>query len=289
VKIKNAIHIFSVAACLFAAGCQPVAVDSPEKVLYPGKASIEEAIEMLTLQRQNAQPFQAAVKCTIAYRNEDGEPHDEPVRDAKMAFVPDDKIFFKGQLLFKELRFGANETEFWFRVKADLNDFGDRYWWGLKDDVGRCPEMLPVHPGCIAEAFGIVEVTPDWKLSYQDGCDVLSYYEEGAIKKRVSIDARDYQIARIEYFDRDERVGVSVELEDYSAQEDGIVAPTKIKAISYDRAGLREMTISFELKNIRLLPPERQTKKLFTRPERDGYGHVYRLNENCEFVEETNN
>jgi len=288
VTVRNATYIVVIAACLFAAGCQPGTADVDEKIVYPGKASIEEAIDMLTLQRQNAQPFQASAECMITYRGKNGEDRHEPVRSAKMAFVPDEEIYFKGELVFKELRFGANETEFWFRVKADLDDFGDSYWWGLKADVGRCPEMLPVNPGCIAEAFGIVEVTPDWQLFYQDGRDVLSYYEEGAIKKRVYIDTRDYRIARIEYFDRDERIRVSMKLSDYSAQEDGITAPTRIEATSYDQTGQKEMAVLFELKHIRPLPPEKQKKKLFTRPGRDGYEHMYRLNENCEFTEEPN-
>ena len=284
--VNNSIIIFLITACLFWVGCQPAAVRPGHEMICPGKPSIEEAVRVLSLQRQNAQPFQASAECVITYTDKNGRDRREPVRGAKMAFVPDDKVYFKGELVFKELRFGTNETEFWLRIKAELDEFGNSYWWGSRDDVKQCPETLPVHPGSIAEALGVVEVTPDWKMFNRDGYDILSLYKSGRIKKRVYINTCDYQIREIEYFDQDELRRVSVKLSVYSAQEDGIMAPTHIEAVSYDRMGMPELTVSFELKHIRSLPPEKQKKKLFQRPGRDGYEHVYRLNEACEFIEE---
>jgi hypothetical protein len=267
------------------AGCQPGQKRGGE-IRCPGKASMEEAIRVLSLQRQNLQPFQASADCTITYRDEDGQLRDEPVRGAKMAFVPDAKIYFKGELVFKELRFGTNETEFWLRIKADLEDFGDSYWWGARADVKQCPETLPVNPDNIAEALGIVEVTPDWELSNRDGYDLLTLFKDGRISKRVSVNACDYRIQDIDYFDTEGLRRVSVELKNYSAQENGIMVPTWIQIVSYDRMGLSELAVLFELKNIRSLPPEKIGKKLFARPDRDGFGRLYRLNEKCEFIEE---
>ena len=274
------------AVCLFAVGCQPGVKRSGGGIVCPGKTSIDEAIRVFSLQRQNLQPFQAGADCTITYRDEDGDQRQEPVRGAKMAFVPDTKIFFKGELVFKELRFGTNETEFWFRIKADLEDFGDSYWWGARADIKQCPQTLPVNPDNIAEALGIVEVTPDWELSNRDGCDLLTLVKDGRIRKRVSVNTCDYSIEAIDYFDADGMKRVSVQLKDYSAEENGILVPTWINVVSYDRMGQSDLAILFELQNIRSLPPERIGKKLFARPERDGYEHLYRLNENCEFIEE---
>jgi hypothetical protein len=255
-------------------------------VICPGKSSIEEAIRVLTLQRQNLQPFQANADCTITYRDEDGDERQEPVRGAKMAFVPDAEIYFKGDLVFKELRFGTNETEFWLRIKADLEDFGDSYWWGARADIQQCPEMLPVNPDNIAEALGIVEVTPEWELSNGDGYDLLTLVEDGRIRKRAAVNACDYSIEAIDYFDTEGMKRVSVQLKEYSAGENGIRVPTWIQIVSYDRMGQSDLAVLFELQNIRSLPPERIGKKLFARPERDGFGHLYRLDEKCEFVEE---
>ena len=240
---------------------------------------------MLTLQRQNAEPFLASADCVITYPK-DGKDRKEPVRGGRIAFVPEDKVYFKGELVFKELRFGTNESEFWLRIKADLDDFGDSYWWGRRADVQRCPETLPVHPGCVAEALGVVEVTTDWSLSHRDGHDILTLVESGVIKKRVTVNACDYLIEEIEYFDTNGMRRVSVALSEYSTEDGGILTPTHIEMVSIDRLGLPELTVLFELKNIRPLPPEKQKTKLFTRPERDGYGAVYRLNQSCEFVKE---
>ena len=274
-----------IVACLFVMGCQPGPRQGGE-ILCPGKASIDEAIRVLSLQRQNLQPFQANADCTITYRSEDGDERHEPVRGAKMAFVPDTKMYFKGELVFKELRFGTNETEFWLRIKADLEDFGDSYWWGARADVKQCPQTLPVNPDNIAEALGIVQVTPDWELSNRDGFDLLTLVENGRIQKRVTVNACDYLIEEIDYFDAEGMKRASVQLKHYAAGENGILVPTWIKVVSYDRMGQSDLAILFELKNIRSLPPERIGKKLFARPDRDGYGHLYRLNEKCEFIEE---
>jgi hypothetical protein len=266
-------------------GCQP-GQRPGGGIICPGKASVEEAIQLLQLQRQNLQPFLASADCTISYRDEDGELRPEPVRNGRMAFVPADKIYFKGDLVFKELRFGTNETEFWLRIKADLEDFGDSYWWGTRADVKQCPEILPVNPDNIAEALGIVDVTPDWELVNGQGYDLLTRIEDGRIRKRVTVNPCDSLIEAIDYFDADGMKRVSVQLKDYSAKENGILVPTWIKIISYDRMGVSELEVLFELSHIQSLPPEKQKKGLFTRPGRDGFEHLYRLNEYCDFVEE---
>lgn len=284
IKIQFGKCALAAIAALFVCGCQPGHKRGGE-IICPGKTSIEDAIRVLALQRQNLQPFQATTNCTLTYPDKDGQPRDESV-NGKMAFAPEAKIYFKGSLAFKELRFGTNETEFWLRIKADLQDFGDSYWWGVRADLKQCPETLPVNPDNIAEALGIVEVTPDWELSNGDGYDLLTLVEDGRIRKRVTVNACDYSIGEIDYFDTEGMKRVSVQLKAYSAQEHGIRVPTWIKVISYDRMGLLELAVLFELKNIRYLPPEKITQKLFARPDRDGFGHLYRLDEKCEFVEE---
>ena len=285
-KIKCVILMVLAGVCLFLCGCQPAGVRPGDEMTCPGKPSIEEAIRLLQLQKQNLQPFQASAECVITYQDGEGGQRREPVRSAKIAFVPDEKVYFKGELVFKELRFGTNETEFWLRIKADLEDFGDSYWWGARDDLKQCPQTLPVNPDNIAEAIGVIEVTSDWEMTNQDSYDILTLHEDGRIKKRIFINTCDYHIEQIKYFDSEGLKRVSVELNDYSAQENGILVPTRIKIVSYDRVCVPDLAVVFELKNIRPLPPEKIGKKLFKRPGRDGYEHLYRLDENCEFIEE---
>jgi len=285
-RIKYVGSFILTAACLFVMGCQPGQKRPVREMICPGKTSIDQAVRVLAMQRQNLLPFQANADCVITYQDADGRQRREPIRGSRMAFVPNENVYFKGELVFKELRFGTNQTEFWLRIKADLQDFGDSYWWGARSVVKQCPETLPVNPDNIAEAMGVIEVTPDWELSNRDGYDLLTLVQDGRIRKRVSVNACDYRIDQIDYFDTEGLRRVSVELKEYSAQENGIRVPTRIEVVSYDRMGMSDLKVLFELKNIHYLPPEKITPKLFARPGRDGFGRLYRLDENCEFVEE---
>ncbi|MCI0498710.1 MAG: hypothetical protein L0Y36_03380 [Planctomycetales bacterium] len=279
-KHKPAFILFGLIPVLLAGCAQPPI--EPGKLLCPGKPTLDEAAAMLALQRHNLQPFRAAAECTVSWRDENGKKREEPIRGAVMAFVPDNKLDFLGELVFKEVRFGTNETEFWLRVKAEL----DTCWWGTRAQAAQCREGLIVNPDSLVEALGIMDVTPDWKMFYRGGCDILSCYDAGKIKKRIYVNACDYRIKRIEYFDAEQVRKVSVELEDYAVGETGITTPTRIRIASFDRMGQEESAMLIRLKNIRPLPPDQIGKKLFVRPGRDGYAHVYRLDENCEFTPE---
>lgn len=219
----------------------------------------------------------ASADCEITWRDDNDKKKKESV-SGKMAFVPPGKIFFKGDK-FGEIRFGANDEEFWLRVKPEL----DSYWFGSKAQAAQCDESLLLNPAQIAEALGIVNVTADWQLFYRDGYDILSLYESGKIKKRVYVNACDYRIEEIEYFDADQTKKVSVKLKDYWAGDDGLTVPSTISVSYLDALGVEESSVRVDLKHIRLLPSEKQKKKLFERPGRDGYERLYRLNENCEF------
>ncbi len=277
---KNSMIIFLTAVLLLAAGCQQPA--ARPKQICPGKETIEQAAAVLQLQKQNVQPMMASADCVMSWRDEKGEEKDERV-SGKLAFVPPGKIFFKGDK-FGEIRFGTNETQFWLRIRPEL----DSYWFGSKLLADQCDQMLMINPANIAEALGIVDVTPDWTLMYRDGYDILSLYEDQKLKKRVYVNACDYRIERIEYFDGVGMKKVSVELTDYWAGDDGLMVPSTIRVGSFDSLAAEESSVQIKLKHIRPFPAEKQKKKLFQRPGRDGYEHVYQLNDNCEFIEEPN-
>ena len=273
---NNSIIIFLTAAMVVLPGCQQPVIQP--KRLCPGKATAQQAAAVLHLQKQNVQPIMASADCIVSWRDEKGKDRHEPF-DAQLRFVPPEKIFFKGDKLFNEIRFGTNETEFWLRVKPEM----DSYWWGSKILADQCDQVLLINPAQIAEALGIVDVTPDWMLIYRDGYDILSLYEDEKLKKRVYVNACDYRIERIEYFDGYGMKKVSVELTDYWAGDDGLMVPSKIRVGSFDSLGIEESSVQIKLKHIRPFPPEKQKKRLFQRPGRDGYEHLYRLDENCEF------
>ncbi|OQY05532.1 MAG: hypothetical protein B6I25_05505 [Planctomycetales bacterium 4572_13] len=273
--VNNSLITFLAAAMAILSGCQQ-SVTQPKQIC-PGKPTIARAAAVLQLQKQNAQPMGASADCTFAWRDEKDKKKEERV-NGKMIFVPPGKIFFRGDK-FGEIRFGANEAEFWLRVKPEM----DSYWFGSKQQAAQCDETLLLNPAQVAEALGIVEITPDWKLSYYNGYDILSLHKDGKIKKRVYVNACDYRIERVEYFDVCGMKKVLMELADYWPGDDGLMVPSKIRIGYFDSLGLEESSVQIELKHIRSLPPEKQKKKLFQRPGRDGYEHLYRLNENCEF------
>lgn len=275
-KHRSVIGLLVILLC----GCGPQ-TRPIQRPVCPGKATLLEAIEALNLQRQNLQAFRAGADGVISYQK-DGQFRDEPIRGGNLAFVPPDKVYFKGEIVFKEARFGTNEDEFWLRIKYEM----DTYWWGSRQTAHKCAGQLIFDPAGIAEAIGIVNVTDDWELFYRDGYDILTLRRDGQISKRIYVNACDYRVELLEYFDTEGRRKVAIELSDYNVDESGIMVPTTIRAASYDDQGLEESAVRFELKNIRPLPADKQGPALFTRPDRDGYGTVLHLNENCEFMEE---
>lgn len=226
------------------------------------------------------QPLKASAHCILRYTTEKGEKRKEAF-NAQFRFMPPDKTFFRGDK-FGEIRFGTNETDFWLRMKAEL----DSYWWGTKLQADQCRQSLLFNPGNIAEAIGMVNVTDDWKLFHRNGFDILDLYDGPSRIKRVYVNACDYYIERIEYFDELGLVKASVQLKDYATGESGVFCPTRID-VTYYNHGLEDSSLQIDLKHVAAFAPtDKQRNLLFQRPDRDGYEHVYRLDENCNFIEE---
>jgi hypothetical protein len=279
--MKTILYAVAAAGVLLAGGCGPQVRQKPSGPVCAGKATVKDAAAALALQRQNLQAFVATADGVISYQK-DGKDRNEPIRGGNLAFVPPDKVFFKGEGVFKEARFGSNEKEFWLRIKYEM----DTYWWGDRATASGCTGQLLFDPAGIAEAIGMVNVTEDWTLFHRDGYDILSLSRDGVISKRIYVNACDYRVEQIEYFSDDGIRQVSIELSDYTAGEEGLMIPAGIRAASYGTDGLEQSAVAFKLKNVRPLPADKQKPKLFERPARDGYGTVLRLDGNCEFVEE---
>jgi hypothetical protein len=282
VTINNSIIIFLLTATVILSGCQPAVVSSGPDFICPGQPSIEEAIRVLSLQQQNVLPLRASAECTFHYQDEKGKEKKQTVNPVTVRFIPPSQIIFRGSE-FGEIGFGANENEFWLRVKPDW----DSYWWGMRDQAAQCDEAMLINPYNVIEALGVVDVTTDWQLSHEKGSDILTLFDgDNTLVKRVTVNACDYLTERIEYYDKEGFLAASAVLSRYTTGADGIVIPSDIE-VTYYRYGIKEYFVVIQLKHVGpFVPTEKQRRLLFKRPGRDGYGKMYRLDANCKFIEE---
>ena len=270
-----------VGVCLLSAGCQPGAARGG-RAICPGKGSITKAAAVLSLQRQNVQPLQGGADCVFHYTDDKGKEQSKEVKAVAVRFVPPDRVLFRGNVFGDVVGFGANENEFWLRVKPDM----DSYWWGTRAQAALCSDTLLINPYNVIEALGVVDVDTDWQFSYKDGSDILTLSdEEGTLVKRVFVNACDYLVERIEYFDAEGLLKAAATLSDYTTGEQGLVVPSSIEVTQY-QYGIPEGSVEIELKHVRPFVPQEKHRALFVRPEREGFEHLYRLSEHCEFIEQ---
>lgn len=226
-------------------------------------------------------PVRAFADCTFFYTGSDGNQKRQKVERVTVRYIPPDRVLFRG-IEFGEVSFGANENEFWVRVKPEW----DSYWWGTRRQIEQCSETMLINPYTVTDAFGAPEVTRDWKLEYKGGYDVLTRYRENKkLSKRIYVDTCDYRIRRIEYYDSEGYLLAAARLSNYTTTLD-VVIPSEIEVSSY-RLGIKEYEVDITLNHAgSWKPSDRQRQDLFVRPDRDGFGHMYRLNEDCDFTEE---
>lgn len=273
------IHLAMASVMLLAYGCGKPQQIEPSP-LCAGKPTIEQAAFALAAQRDQLAPFQASARCVMEWRDAEDRLHRESF-DARAACVPPERVFFRADK-FGEIRFGANESEFWLRIKPEL----DTYWYGTRQQAQRCAHVLMINPANLAEALGVVHVDTNWELFHRDGYDLLTQRRNGRPVKRVYVNCCDYRVRRIEYYDPQGQVVAATELSDYTPIDPALVVPTHIRLMTIYQ-GLEESSARIELRNIRRFDPTpAQLENLFSRPGRDGYGTVLRLDENCTFSQE---
>lgn len=280
IKIKRVIIIVLAGGMLLFSGCQPGTGSGVRDPLCEGKGSIEETVGVLTLQRQNAVPIQGRADCIFHYKDDKGDDKQKEVSSVNVRFVPPERILFRGNVFGEVVGFGSNENEFWMRIKPDM----DSYWWGTKQQAADCSETMLINPYNVNEALGTVDVSPDWELSYENGYDILTLSAtDGTLAKRVYVDACDYLVSRIEYFDKEGLLKASADLSDYTTGE--LVVPESIEVTHY-QYGIREGSVEIRLKHVRPFVPQDKHRRLFERPEREGFEFMYRLDEHCRFIED---
>ena len=72
--------------------------------------------------------FKASADCVVYLPDAEGRLKPESVDAVSVRFVPPENFFFRGDKAFQEIRLGTNDTEFWLRIKPEL----DSYWYGSK-------------------------------------------------------------------------------------------------------------------------------------------------------------
>ena len=266
-------------AVVFTAGCNPPRVEDPG-ILCAGKPSVLEAVQTLELQRASIHPIRASVDVTLKW-TQDGKEKKERL-NAQLRYVPEDRLFLRGDK-FGEIRFGTNEDAFWLMIKPEA----DSYWWGTRRGGERCAASMRFDPWHVAEALGAVQVDAGWGLAHEGGSDILTQTNTfGRVAKRIWVRACDYLIERIEMYPPDGNEIIRILLDDYVRTEQGYAVATDIQIEHYrDTEVLGVMRL--ELSGVRYFETDpRRMERLFARPSSENYENVYRLTEDCDFIEE---
>jgi len=270
--------LFSVTVVLISASCAPQ-IQRPMGAC-PGAESVRDSLSLLRLRSQNAVPLKANGQCRLQYYDAAGRKHNENF-SVKLWMNPPTGIYLQGDIAFdaKGIVLGSNEDEFWLAMKPKAIN---SYWWGRWSEEGRI-EKLMISPKLLLEAFGITAVGSEkkdregWSLSTEWAFDVLTRREEGTETQKIYIEACNYLVRRIEYFDAGRTVAVA-ELGKYKEIVAGFSIPAFIKIVTQGDESKDTVSITFDLKSIKPASITlNQRRRLFTRPEPRGFEHIYKI------------
>jgi len=275
--------LFFVSAILIPAGCGPK-VQRPMRVC-PGAESAAAAISIQRQHFEKAVPFRANGQCLLNYYDEQDKRRGEnfPI---KLWGEPPGQFYLQGDVAFdpKGIVLGSNQREFWLSMKP--KEISSYVWgrWSRRS----CFEELAINPTLLLEALGIIELDTDgdWSLSNRGAFDVLTKRRAGGIVKKVYIYNCDHLVRKIEYCNADGEVLVVTELAKYKAVSEAFWVPSVINIIRHRQLD-RSDSVSIKLNSIKPVSlTEKQQSRLFTRPEPAGFKHIYRLDENCNMIEQ---
>jgi len=126
----------------------------------------------------------------------------------------------------------------------------------------------------------------DWDVLARTGA-------RGKVVEKVYVNCSDYLPERIEYYGAEGQLTIALELDEYIRLGNASPVPTRISITHSPRlrrvaAGHEMDTVAdITLKNVKLFEPSpKQLAGLFARPEPKGFEHIFKLNDNCEFVEQ---
>lgn len=283
-KVKSVLKFLTVAfTASLLIGCSPPA--SREIITEPlvsceGAADIDEAFLFLNERADKVKGVKAGGRIEFREFDENGVIETLEQFGARLRLHFPDNIFLFGEKFGEAIRLGANENEFWLRIKPE-----SLYWYGSKNYAQWCSQSLKLSPDSLLEAFGILETGNGWQFERIDYYDVLSRYTAyGKIRKRVYVYPCDYTVRLIEYYDEYGFIAADVRCADFTELETGGVVPATIKVTSYNNRS-REAEFLILLSGISDFEPTQVQLegKLFARPSHEGYDNVYRLREDCKF------
>ena len=264
--------------CICISGCAPAVKKPPVTRLCPGVKSIDELITIFNDHRQNVKAIKAGGKCIIQWYDSEKKPRKES-SDVTLRFCPPDRLYLRANIITGEIiRVGSNSAEFWLQMKPKEIS---TYQWGTWSQAKNCRDQMLLGPSRLMEALGVVYIDKSFSLSSEDGFDILTQQQaDGRPAKKIYVDNCSGMIKKIEYFDTDARLVVTLKLDDFLETQDGIVVPTKIN-IDYH---VLQTSAAMSLKNVK--PFKKIKDKLFVRPPPKGFKHVYKLGADCEFIEQ---
>jgi len=279
---KHGLFFAVFAVLIFLGGCtQPVITDEPD-ISGPRK-NIADAVNAINLHRNSVKPLY--VNGSVSYIEfEDEKIKRQENMDCRLRFDPPVNLYFKASSVLGEaILLGSNSDEFWLRMKPKEIS---RYWWGNWAQLNDCPSRLLISPQNMLDALGMVEVDHSWILLNEKGEDVLvNVDDDGRFKKKIFIRHRDYLVSRIEYYNQKGIISISVDLDDYKPVDGGSPVPTNISIAAVNEFG-ENARIDVKLKTPKLFKPEQITKNMFNRPPSKGFKDIYKLNENCKYIQQ---
>jgi hypothetical protein len=280
---KNSVLLLVIAPvvslCVFISGCAVPVVEQAPGIC--ADKSIGEVIQILRRRRENVRPVRAGGNLHLRWYDVENKEHEENL-NIDLRFCPPDRIYFRGNTILGEtVKLGANADEFWILMKPKEIS---TYQWGARSHVETCRPRQWLNPQCIFEALGVLLVDTTWSVSGDDDLQALTRTGgKGDVVQKVYVGCGDYLARRIEYYNYEGGMALELELEAYRPVGDAAPVPTRINIAHYETNTVADIT----LKNVKLFEPSpKQLAGLFARPEPKGFEHVFKLNENCEFVEQ---
>ncbi|MCF7954300.1 MAG: outer membrane lipoprotein-sorting protein [Phycisphaerae bacterium] len=280
--LKRILFLVLLAAILPLAGCPGPGKHIEPDAIIKGMGSIEASAAALKAHKAGIIPVMAYGKLKYIYFD-NGRKKEENL-DANLRFDPPNLLFFNAtSALGEAIRLGANDEEFWFHIKPKEVS---QYFWGTWKQLGQCESNLLITPESMLDALGMVTVDSSWMRMDYNGQDMLvKLGDDGRVKKRIFVNRKGYLVSRIEYYDNEEFKTLTVDMSDYKPVGDGSPIPTKINITDYN-IGEVEAKIEITLKSPRFLKPEKIKENLFKRPPPKGFKSIFKMSDNCKFVEQ---
>jgi len=276
-KYQNVFFIKMLGFCfavVVITGCAP---EKSEPVRQcPGKSTTEQALGALQSSASKLRAFVAYGNGHVSfYEDKEDKPRNERIPTVKLWFEPPGNVRFWGDVAFnpRGLDVGSNEREFWLAAKP--KEIGNVYIWGLWSNQREATDMM-LNPKVLLAALGDVEAKDDeiWDLTPAESGDVLKLYNaDGGLVRKVYIENCQYRISSIEYFNQQQELTTTVQLEEYQDVE-GMFVPAEIKIMSHDYDGTAD-TFEIRLKSVK--PSDTIKKSIFERPDTRGFEEIHQI------------